>query len=164
MPKAIKSFTVDEKMYSGLVAMIKKHKADVSISLLLNNYIKDLYEYLVLMEEEFKSSDKYTVPMKYVIDCTKNWHITNKPNKEIDEEINPYLSEMEEVLDSWQNGYEADQKGIPIEYYEYVKDGGFKLSPDKKYVIHIRTGDKYVWIGGCLRQVSEKDSKKGKKK
>jgi hypothetical protein len=66
MAKKIKTFTVDEGIYNGLIAKFKENKVEVSVSLYLNNCLKDLLRYLEFIEKELRRAG-YTVPMNFVI-------------------------------------------------------------------------------------------------
>lgn len=155
MAKKIKSFTVDEDIYNALVAKFKGSKVEVSVSLYLNNCLKDLLRYLEFMEKELKSAG-YTVPMSFVIkEMVEASHIHIPGEGRQPEDA---IQELQMNLLEWQDDYEADQKGIPRELYPHVRPGGlFVLSPDKRYVIHRELGKKFIPIDGTLRLIEEPD-------
>ncbi len=154
MAKKIKSFTVDEDIYNSLVTKFKKSKVEVSVSLYLNNCLKDLLKYFEFIEKELRKRG-YTVPMAFVIkEMVETPHIHIPGEGHIEPE--DASMELEINLEGWQNDYEADQKGIPREMYPWLKDGtNYVLSPDKKYLIREGLGVKFIPIGGSLRELKE---------
>lgn len=143
MAKKIKSFTVDENVYNRLVLMFKESGADTSISMYLNNSVKWLLEQLEDLEKGIKEND-YSVPMSYVIDeIVKNAGRSGRISNEIYQEENP-MSDLEIVLDDWQDSYDAYKEGVPYEYYGWLKMGNFVLSKDNKFLISKETGKKFI--------------------
>jgi len=174
MAKKIKSFTVDEDIYNRLVKMFKKYKAETSISMYLNNEIKYLLEQLEDLEEGIKEWN-YTIPMSYIIDTmVKDSARSGRISKEINESKYPISDRERQLTEYWGKSYEAEKQGIPFEYFDYVKNGDWMLSKDKKFIINKKTGDKYCYLNGFLMQVIEnknatnlnekKEKKKGIKK
>ena len=66
MPKKIKSFTVDEEVYSALVSMFQRYKTGVSVSLFVNEKLKQLLVKLTEFENLLEHSS-LTLTMDYVI-------------------------------------------------------------------------------------------------
>jgi hypothetical protein len=174
MAKKIKSFTVNEDIYNRLVKMFKKYKAETSISMYLNNEIKYLLEQLEDLEEGIKEWN-YTIPMSYIIDTmVKDSARSGRISKEINESKYPISDRERQLTEYWGKSYEAEKQGIPFEYFDYVKNGDWMLSKDKKFIINKKTGDKYCYLNGFLMQVIEnknatnlnekKEKKKGIKK
>lgn len=158
MAKKIKSFTVDEDIYNRLVSMFKKYGAETSISMYLNNEVKWILERLEDLEKGIKEMN-CSIPMSYIIDKTvRNSDRSGKLAREPYQEEVP-VSELELALEDWQKSYDADQKGIPYEYYDWVQMGNYVLSKDKKFLIEKATGKRYISQGGsALLEVREIDS------
>jgi hypothetical protein len=55
----------------------------------------------------------------------------------------PYVPGEYEA-DEYQIKYEAEKKSIPLRFYSWMFTGKFRLSPDKKYLVNVKTGRKYV--------------------
>ena len=153
MAKKIKSFTVDEDIYNSLVNKFKENKVDASVSLYLNNCLKNLLMYLEFIERKL-SRGNYTVPMSFVIkEMVQNPHIFIPGEGHEPEDAN-FIVQM--TMEEWQNDYDADQQGIPRDVYKYVREGaGFVLSANKRYVIDPRTGEKFIPINGVLHGIEE---------
>jgi hypothetical protein len=163
MAKQIKTFTVDDEIYRRLVSKFKDHKPATSISLFLNNRLKELLDYIEQIEKGIKESS-LTIPMSFVIDeVVKGPVYARKLSDEPDEEGDP-LSRLDYELMHLEEWYEADKQGIPRELYEWYKLGGYVLSKDKKFLIEKDTGRKFLPRGSFLTEVREIDSKKIKKK
>jgi hypothetical protein len=143
MAKKIKSFTVDEDVYNRLVSIFKVNRAETSISLYLNNNLKSLLELLEDLEKGIKEMN-YSIPMSYIIDeIVKNSEYSGRLSSEpYEEEL--LVSDLEMALNDWQKSYDADQKGIPYEYYDMIQTGKYVLSKDKKFIIEKETGKKYI--------------------
>jgi hypothetical protein len=143
MAKKIKSFTVDEDVYNRLVSIFKENRAETSISLYLNNNLKSLLELLEDLEKGIKEMN-YSIPMSYIIDeIVKNSEYSGRLSSEPYEE-KLLVSDLEMALNDWQKSYDADQKGIPYEYYDMIQTGKYVLSKDKKFIIEKETGKKYI--------------------
>ena len=154
MAKKIKTFTVDEGIYNGLISKFKENKVEVSVSLYLNNCLKDLLRYLEFIEKELRRAG-YTVPMSFVIkEMVENPHI-RIPGE--GKEPDTAMLEQQMDLEEWQNDFEADQKDIPRVLYPWIKKKGgpWVLSGDKRYVIDTTTGMKYIPIDGTLCGIEE---------
>lgn len=160
MAKKVKSFTVNEEAYNRLISMFKKYKAETSISEFLNNELERL---LIFFEDIEKGIEEmnYSIPMQFVIDdavrCSKKSnHLSSEP------EENGDLSSLEKNIQYIEECYEADQKGIPREFYRWLRDNdNFKLSEDKKFIIDKKQGLKFVVSNrGSLLSVSEIDNNK----
>ena len=65
--KKIKTFSVDEEIYSSLVSMIKESGAEVSLSYFVDKCLKGLYNQLKNIEKERQDSDAGVVPMSFYI-------------------------------------------------------------------------------------------------
>ena len=139
--KHIKTFSVDENIYSELVEIFKKSEPEVSLSYFVDKCLKDLHRYLKHIEEERGKSDQYTVPMSFIIE-----EVVKAPIISLNDEI-PLPGMSEYVLteiDEWNAEYEARKMHIPRIFYRMVKSGKFELSPDRKYVTNIKTKVKYT--------------------
>jgi hypothetical protein len=168
MPKKIKSFTVDEEVYNSLVAIFKRYKTGVSISLYVNKMLKRLLADLKETEDGLKNSS-VTVPMDYIINKIVTGVGEEKPKYPdgwegyVKENENPVTEEdMKEMnllqeLEDWQVTYDAEQKGIPYELYKYTVSGAFVLSNDKKYLINKQTGEKFFPVNGTLMKLVDKE-------
>jgi hypothetical protein len=157
MVKKIKSFTVDENVYNRLISMFKEHGAETSISMYLNNQVKWLLEHLEDLENGIREKN-YSIPMSYVIDeIVKNAGRSGRLSDETHQKEFP-VSELEMILNDWQEQYDAYKEGIPYEYYTFLKSGNYVLSLDKKFIIAKGTGKKYVSQGkNKLMEVREID-------
>jgi len=155
MTKKIKSFTADEDVYNRLVTMFKKYGAETSISMFLNNRLKDLLQNLEFIEKGFRD-ENISVPMSYVIDelVKKSEGIPTMVWTDL-EDKETYLTPFE----YWKDAYEAFKEGIPLEYYGWIKENcNFELSKDKRFLIDKETGQKYISDGaGKLMLVREFD-------
>jgi hypothetical protein len=148
MAKKIKSFTVDVDIYNGLMEKFKENKVEVSVSLYLNNCLKNLLGYLEFIEKKL-SQHGYTVPMDFVIKEMVEFPHIGIPGEGREPEDAKLILRME--LDKWENDYEADQKDIPRDMYPWVKGNRpFVLSADKRYIIDPKTGTRYIPIDGRL--------------
>ena len=158
MAKKIKTFTTDEEVYNRLVSMFKKYKAETSISEFLNNKLKELLVYLEDIEKGINEMN-YSIPMQFVIDdqvkgCENPRHLSNESDE------TPCISELEHILMFTEENYEADKKGVPREFYNWLEAGNFKLSEDKKFLIEKETKKKYISAGrNHLMEVREIDNK-----
>jgi len=159
MAKKIKSFTVDEDAYIRLITMFKKHGAETSISLYLNNQVKWLLEHLEDLEKGIQEYN-YEVPMSFVIDeIVRSSDRSGKISDEIYKDENP-VSDLESNLMEWRESYEAYQQGIPEDLYHWFKSGRYSLSKDKKYLVEKDTGKKFITEGkNRLMEVREVNSK-----
>jgi hypothetical protein len=148
MPKKIKSFTVDEQIYNALVGKFKTNKANSSISLFLNHCLTQLNEHLDIMGQALANEKDLTVPMGFVID-EMAYRVINGLSDD-DTEVYSRLMDLQE-------DYEADSKGIPRDSYFFIKRGGYRLSPDKKYIIENETGIRYIAFDKHLAKIEESD-------
>jgi len=156
MAKKIKSFTVDEDTYNQLISMFKKYKSETSISEYLNNKLKGLLWNLEDIEKGIKEMN-YSIPMQFVIDDTVR-SCGNPHRWSSEPDWSPGISELEQILMDTQDEYEADKKGIPREFYKWLKSDNYKLSEDKKFLIMKKTGEKFISDGmGHLLGVREID-------
>lgn len=138
--KKIKTFSVDESVYDELMGLFRDSNAEVSLSYFVDKSLKELLEYLRVIEDMKKGDIQYTVPMSYIIDnVVRSKHMTSIEVRGSDETS----EEVEYEIKEWQNRYEAEKKNIPYKFYGFVKSGQFTLSKDKKYVLNIKTGRKY---------------------
>jgi hypothetical protein len=150
MAKKIKSFTTDEDVYNRLVTMFKEYGAESSISMYLNNKLKDLLNNLEFLEKGFRD-ENISVPMSFVIDelVKKSEGIPSMVWTDA-EEKETYLTPIE----YWKDSYEAFKKGIPLEYYGWLEgNSNFELSKDKKFLIDKETGQKYISDGASKLMV-----------
>lgn len=159
MAKKIKSFTVDEDAYNRLVAIFKEHGAETSISMYLNNQVKWLVERLDDLEKGIKGM-KDPIPMSFVIDeMVKDSERSGRLSTETYKDVP--VSELVLTLMDWEDSYDASQKGIPYEYYGWLRNPNFMLSNDKKFLIDKETGKKFISTGkSTLMEVREIDLKK----
>lgn len=140
--KKIKTFSVDEGTYNSLVSMFKENGAEVSLSYFVDKCLKDLLKYLQTLEAQKKGSEKYTVPMSFIIDTTVRTPIISM----LDEIPFPGMTMMDLAgeIDEWQDEYESRKMNVRKEFYRMVKTGKFVLSPDRRYVTNIKTNIKYT--------------------
>lgn len=159
MSKKIKSFTVDEDPYNRLVAIFKGNGAKTSISMYLNNQVKWLVERLDDLEKGIKNME-YQIPMSFVIDeIVKDSERSGRLSTETYKD-DP-ISELQMALMDWADSYDAYQKGIPYEYYGWLRNPNFMLSNDKKFLIDKETGKKFISTGkSTLMEVREIESEK----
>ncbi len=141
--KKIKTFTVDEEVYNAVVAMFRESGAEVSVSHFLDKCLKELLDYLSVIERQRKKSpEKYTAPLSYIIESA-----AKSPMIAIMEYDStpgdPYVPGEFEA-DEYQMKYEAEKKSIPLRFYSWMFTGKMKLSPDRKYLVNVKTGKKYV--------------------
>lgn len=174
MPKKIKSFTVDEDIYNGLVSMFKRYDTGVSVSLYINNRLRGLFEGLTQLERALKAYENFTVPMGYIINQIVNglpkradieipekWDKEIRSTKEKEEEQSGDPEEYTVMeLEEYQTRYDAEKAGVPYELFKYTVHGTFELSKDKRYLIHKRTGEQFFPVGDSLMQLVEPDDKK----
>jgi len=137
--KKIKTFSVDEDVYNELVLMFKENQAESSLSFYVDNSLKIFLHSIKRLFLE-KKKDTYTVPMSFIIDSmVRSKYLTSIDVIEPEDSVEAAKMEMKE----WQNRYEAQNTSIPYKYYTVIKTGKFALSPDKKYVVKIETGQKF---------------------
>ena len=158
MAKKIKSFTVDENAYNRLVSIFKESGAKTSISMYLNNRVNWLVEHLEDLQKGIEKM-KYSVPMSYVIDRIVNDSgMSGRISGESFDERFP-VSDLERTLNDFEDDYEAYQKGIPYEYYGWLRNSNYMLTKDKKFIIDKETGKKYISAGRTtLMEVLDVDS------
>lgn len=140
--KKVKTFTVDEGTYDSLVTMFKEYEAEVSVSRYVDRCLKDLLKYLKTLDGlRSQNTDKYTVPMSYVIDM-----VAKEPKMSIfeydDEPETPYAAGKDE-LDEIQVRYEAEKKRIPLRFWRLLRTGHYKMSRDNKHIVNRKTGFAY---------------------
>jgi len=147
MAKDIKSFTVDGGVYNSLVKIFKASGVNVSLSLFVNNCLKELSELLKDVDKEIKGSKEHTVPMSFIIKSI----VENEDILGVSKEWPAELPEkLEFMLNDWQEDYDAQQKKIPVSFFKYLKSGSYVLSPNKKYLIEKKTGKKFITMGSSL--------------
>jgi len=110
--KVVRSFTVDEEVYSWLVEKLKEANIGIGVSSLLDGYLKYLYQGL---KEIFAyiEKNKINIPSSYVVykymddqaffyqydwEAIKNADKHGDFRKEIDREISGYVNELLEEL------------------------------------------------------------------
>ena len=143
MAKKIKSFTVEEDVYSSLVRVFKETGSDASVSLFISNCLTELLSFLEKVQKERKES-KFTVPMSFIIDSIVKSKDILGFYRDWPEEL-PDKTEF--MLMEWQDDYEAKEKKIPVEFYQYIKSGLYVFSPNKKYLIEKKSGKRYMPVG-----------------
>lgn len=139
--KKIKAFSVDEKTYDELITIFRKSESEVSLSFFVDKCLKDLHRYLEHIEKNMKQSDHYTVPMSFIIS-----EVVKAPIVSLYDEV-PLPGMFQDVttdLDEWQIEFDARNMKIPRIFYQLVRSGKFELSPDRKYVIDLKTKVKYT--------------------
>lgn len=146
--KKIKAFNVDEEVYNNLLSMFKKHKVNASLSSFVNNCLEELLIHLQDVEAVKKKYPASKLPMSFVIsEMTKS--IENKKSVlSVLFEAGNTEKEMQErreaeLLQRWEDEYEAQKQKISVEMYSHLKGGGFFLAPNKQYLIEEKTGKKY---------------------
>ena len=141
MIKKIKSFTVEEDAYDSLVRRFKESGTDVSVSLFVNNCLRELSKLLERVEKELKESKEYTVIMSFIIKSIVDGKDILGVGKDWPNDL---PEKIDYLLHDWQEDYDAYEKKIPIEFYTYLTTGLYILSPNKKYLIEKKTGKKFV--------------------
>jgi len=162
MAKKIKTFTVDENVYSSVVKLFKKSGAEVSISLFLNNCLEELLVLLQEVDRELKDTPEYTVPLSFIIKSIIDRNNILGIGQDIPDDMR-----MDILLKFWQEEYEAKQIKVPYQLYKYIAgNSAYMLSPDKKYLIDKTTGESYIPVGeNRLVRIGEgKPKRKGMKK
>jgi hypothetical protein len=144
MTKKIKSFTVDEDAYNSLVKLFKDAGTDVSVSMFVNNCLQQLSELLNKANKKLKGSKAYTVPLPFIIKSIVESEDILGAGKDWPDDL---PEKLEFMLGDWQNDYDAQKKKVPVEFYPFIKSGLYLLSPNKKYLIEKKTGNKYVSLG-----------------
>lgn len=147
--RKIKTFNVEEDIYNDLLKTFKRHRVKASLSTFVNNCLRDLMTYIKELEQARKSAPSFKVPMSFVIGKLTEG-LVNKKN------VKPFVVEAGEraeerykeayedlLLSMWEEEYEAEQRGISVEMYSHLKDGGYFLAPNKQYLIAEKTGKKY---------------------
>lgn len=152
MVKAVKSFTVEGDVYNSLVKIFKESGVDVSLSLFVNNCLRELSELLKMIKKEIKERKGYSVPMSFIIKSIVESNDILGVSKDWPDEL---PERFEFMLHDWKDDYEAQQKKIPKEFYRFVQGGLFVLSPNKKYIIEKETGKKFITMGSSLVPVDK---------
>ncbi|OPY00331.1 MAG: hypothetical protein A4E62_02372 [Syntrophorhabdus sp. PtaU1.Bin002] len=140
--KKVKTFTVDEETYDSLVTMFKENEAEVSVSHYVDRCLKDLLKYLKTLDElRRQKTERYTVPMSYVIDM-----VAREPKMTIfeydDDPDAPFIA-GEDELNEIQVRYEAEKKKIPLRFWRFLRTGRYKMSRDGEHIVNKRTGFAY---------------------
>lgn len=148
MSKKVKGFNVDEDIYNSLLKIFKTYDVNVSLSSYVNDRLKEFLRGLQWIEKGLESctmdGKKYTVPMSFIIKSMalgKGQTDYENDTFEGEEEI-ALFAELEE----WQNDYDAQRRKIPVSFITFLRDSSdsYELSPDKKYLINKKTGEKYI--------------------
>lgn len=149
--RKIKTFNVDEDVYNGLLATFRKYEVNASLSSFVNNCLSELLDHLQDVETVKQKYPESKLPMSFVIsEMTKS--LQKKKSLLLvlfeaghtEKEMQEHLEE--ELLTRWEDDYEAQKLGVPIEMYSYIKSGGYILGPNKQYLIAEKTGKKYIAI------------------
>lgn len=122
MAKAIKSFTVNKEAYDSLINKFRDKNIEISLSHLLNKYIKELLDYIETIEEELKKSKEYTVPVSFIINS-----LGDLPNFDVFKQQGESEKRklLKENIDKWQKKYNEEKEEKtpltlnPDEYREY---------------------------------------------
>ena len=158
--KNIKTFSVDVEAYDALVAMFRESGAEVSVSYYVDKCLKELARYLETMKTERAQSEKWTVPMSFIID-----RVVRAPIISLADSLpspGMFHTEIEEEVNDWQLEYEAQMRNISREFLVLVKSKKFVLSADKKYVTNVKSGIKYTLDrSGELVEVPDGEDTKG---
>jgi hypothetical protein len=145
----IKTFSVNADTYNELIAMFKKYEVNVSLSSYVDSCLRNLNDGLKKIESVLVDNKIYSVPMSYVIEETvRGNNLTSENNIDEDEIIY-------EVVNSWQEEYEARKRKIPVNILRFIKTGIFELSKDKKTLTNKETGEIYFIVNGNV--FSQKD-------
>lgn len=148
--RKIKTFNVDEDVYNGLLSMFKKYEINASLSSFVNNCLIEVLSHIQEVEALKQKHPDYKVPMSFVIsEMTKS--LGNKktmlPLLMISGTKHGYQELYDDLfLTKWEDEYEAQKLGIPVEMYFYIKEGGYLLAPNKQYLIHEKTGKKFIAV------------------
>jgi aminopeptidase C len=147
MVKDVKSFTVEGDAYNLLVKKYKESGVDVSLSLFVNNCLRELSELLKMIKKEIKEGKGYSVPLSFIIKSIVESNDILVVSKDWPDEL---PERFEFMMQDWQDDYEAQKRKIPKEFYRFVQGGSFVLSPNKKYIIEKKTGKKFITMGSSL--------------
>lgn len=152
MAKKVKAFNVDEDIYNGLLDMFKKRAVNASLSSFVNSCLGELFKYLKTMEQVTQDQHTYNVPMPFVIaEMIKS--LTNMklagPILTVGQNIDAQEIMEGQLLERWEDEYEARQLGVSVEMYPYVKDGKYIVSSNKQYLIEKETGKKFFVMRGA---------------
>ena len=159
--RKIKTFNVDEEIYKQLIHMFKEYGVNASLSAFVSNCLGELLAHLTEMEKAMKNTPNYKVPMSFIIgEIVKS--LTNKKTANpivvapVTEDDFQEIYE-DELLTKWEDEYEAQQMGIPVQMYAYIKEGGYILAANKQFLIEEKTGRKVIPIGenGFLAEIKE---------
>ncbi len=151
MVKKLKSFTVDGEAYDSLVRLFKASGVDVSVSMFVNNCLKELSVILENMDRLLTKPEEYSVPMSFIIKSIVESKEIIGIGKDIPYDGNEKYGLM---LHDWQEEYEAQQQKIPVEFIPLLKGGLYSLS-NRRYLIENKTGKRYISGGrGRLIEVA----------
>jgi hypothetical protein len=142
MVKKIKSFTVDGDAYDSLVRIFKESRADVSVSLFVNNCIKELSVILADIGEQLASPSNFSVPMSFVIKSMVESNDILGIDRTTPKEYKDSASAI--MLLGLQEEYEMRQGWIPAQFVPLIKSGEYFLCRDRRYVIEKETGIRYM--------------------
>jgi hypothetical protein len=139
--KQIKTFSVDEDIYNELVEIFRKSESEVSLSSFVDKCLKDLHRYIKHIEKNMKKSNRYTVPMSFIIG-----EVVKAPIISLYDEVTSpgVFQDVTTDLDEWQTEFDARNMKMPRAFYQLVRTGKFELSPDRKYVINLKNKVKYM--------------------
>jgi hypothetical protein len=140
--KAVKSFTVDGAHYDALAKMFKESDSVVSLSTFVNHCLKELS--IVLSDiAKVKKEVGFEVPMAYIIKSLVERNdlfgfYGGIPSEHGDVEY------IEHMLDLWEYEYGQREGNIPVEFHSYLKKNTHMLSPNRRYLIDKKTGEKVI--------------------
>lgn len=151
MGKKIKSFTVDEEVYNGLMTMFRKEKAQASISSYIEAYLRELSAYFEAIRLEMEKSSKNTVPMSFILDS-------------FSKEIKLQTLSLRETQTDKKTDAESEVGAWQARYDDQMRQGiNLSLAPDI-YKEIVKVGKKFpvpMLIGYVLRVLYE-EVKRGK--
>ena len=118
MAKKVKSFALEQEPYESISLKFKENYVDVTISYCFNKYIKELLEYLEVVEKAIKESGR-PIPMAFVIETVTRGPIF----KVLEQEPRPGEAEssLQTELDELQKKYDVHIKRNPAAAIDFAK-------------------------------------------
>jgi len=156
--KKIKSFTVDEDTYNALVLLFKDNKVKSSLSLFVNNSLKQLLDDIHLFIEASNRFEDFDIPLPFVIGEMVNEAYKAEPSYELmgeDDKAQALIA----YGDHFRWKYEAFKMQVPVAFCRFISSGLYVLSADRQYLIHKESGKKYLPTSETsIREIGEEKS------
>lgn len=118
MRKKVKSFAIDEEPYENLSSKFKENYVDVTISYCLNKHIKELLQYIEMVQKGIEASS-HTIPMAFVIESVARERVVRvlEPERRPGEPE----SSLDRELNELQGKYDAHIKRNPSATVDFSK-------------------------------------------